>query len=186
MEDKENIYFVRDGIMTNSQVQEIAKQTMAYAKSVVCPQMSLIELRQICEAKMIDLGADSFWYWDIGAFVFSGNETTLSVSGREYKTSNRLIQESDIITIDLSPQKNSIWGDYARTIVIENGKVVEKLEHIINTQWQNGLKMEKILHEELLQFVDTTTTFEELFLYMNRYIVKKGYKQNQPTLSTIK
>ena len=29
---------------------------------------------------MLELGADSFWYWDVGAFVFAGDETTVSVS----------------------------------------------------------------------------------------------------------
>ena len=57
--------------------------------------------------------------------LFAGNETTLSVSEKEYTTSERVIAENDIITIDLSPQSRDTWGDYARTIIIENGKVVE-------------------------------------------------------------
>ena len=57
---------------------------------------------------MIELGADSFWYWNIGAFIFSGNETALSISGKRYKTSSRIIQNDDIITIDLSPQFQNI------------------------------------------------------------------------------
>ena len=66
----------------------------------------------------MELGADSFWYWDVGAYVFAGDETTLSVSGKEYTTSTRVIAENDIITIDLSPQNGDTWGDYARTIII--------------------------------------------------------------------
>ena len=58
----------------------------------------------------------------MGAFVFAGDETTLSVSGKEYTTSKRVIAENDIITIDLSPQNGDTWGDYARTIIIEKGK----------------------------------------------------------------
>lgn len=34
---------------------------------------------------MLSHGADSFWYWDVGAFVFAGDKTAVSVSGREYK-----------------------------------------------------------------------------------------------------
>lgn len=49
---------------------------------------------------MLELGADSFWYWDIGAFVFAGDDTTISVSGTQYKTSDRVILENDIITIE--------------------------------------------------------------------------------------
>ena len=53
--------------------------------------------------KLRELGADSFWYWDVGAFVFAGDETTISISGTEYQTSGRTLGMNDIITIDLSP-----------------------------------------------------------------------------------
>lgn len=111
--------------MQYKDVQNIAKMTIQFIKENIQPDMTLIEIRDLCETKMIELGADSFWYWDVGAFVFAGDETTLSVSGKEYTTSERVIAENDIITIDLSPQNGDIWGDYARTIIIENGKVVE-------------------------------------------------------------
>ena len=102
-----------------------SKKTIEFIKENIQPGMTLLEIRTLCETKMMELGADSFWYWDVGAFVFAGDETTLSVSGKEYTTSRRVITENDIITIDLSPQNGDTWGDYARTIIIENGKVVE-------------------------------------------------------------
>lgn len=124
---------------------------------------------------MLELGADSFWYWDVGAFVFAGDETTVSVSGKQYVTSNRIIGYNDIITIDLSPQMKNIWGDYARTIVVENGKVVDDIKLIQNEEWRNGLQMEEKLHTELVSFVTTETTFEELYYYMNQIIVENGF-----------
>jgi len=104
-----------------SDVQKIAKETIEYIKTEIRPGMSLLEVRRLCEEKMIILGAESFWYWDVGAFVFAGDETTVSVSGKEYITSDRIIESDDIITIDLSPQIGDTWGDYARTIIIEKG-----------------------------------------------------------------
>ncbi|MFR5875415.1 MAG: M24 family metallopeptidase [Eubacterium sp.] len=161
--------------MEYNEVQKIAKDTIKYIKFVIRPRMELLEVRKLCEQKMIDLGADSFWYWNIGAFVFAGDETALSVSGKEYKTSNRLISNNDIVTIDLSPQNKNIWGDYARTIIIENGKVVEKISNISNIEWRNGLLMEESLHNELFTFAKPQTTFEELYYHINEYIVDKGY-----------
>ena len=120
------------------EVQNIAKKTIEYIKENIQPGMTLLEIRHLCETKMIELGADSFWYWDVGAFIFAGDETTQSVSGKEYITSGRVIKENDIITIDLSPQKEEIWGDYARTIVVENGKIVET-DNVSNAEWKNGL-----------------------------------------------
>ena len=128
--------------MQYKDVQNIAKMTIQFIKENIQPDMTLIEIRDLCETKMIELGADSFWYWDVGAFVFAGDETTLSVSGKEYTTSERVIAENDIITIDLSPQNGDIWGDYARTIIIENGKVVE-IDNVSNEEWKKGLLMEK-------------------------------------------
>lgn len=160
--------------MQYKDVQNIAKMTIQFIKENIQPGMTLIEIRDLCETKMIELGADSFWYWDVGAFVFAGDETTLSVSGKEYTTSERVIAENDIITIDLSPQNGDTWGDYARTIIIENGKVVE-IDNVSNEEWKKGLLMEKFLHEEMCKFVTPKTTFEELYYYINSIIEEKGY-----------
>ena len=160
--------------MQYREVQNIAKKTIEFIKENIQPGMTLLEIRNLCETKMMELGADSFWYWDVGVFVFAGNETTLSVSGKEYTTSKRVIAENDIITIDLSPQNGDTWGDYARTIIIEKGKVVER-DNVVNDEWKNGLLMEKYLHEEMCKFVTPKTTFEELFYYINSIIEQKGY-----------
>lgn len=62
--------------MEYKQVQQIAKDTIEFAKKNIKPGMNLIEVRKMCEQKMLEMGADSFWYWDIGALVFAGDETT--------------------------------------------------------------------------------------------------------------
>ena len=160
--------------MQYTEVQNIAKRTIEFVKDKIQSGMTLLEIRDLCETKMLELGADSFWYWDVGAFIFSGDETSISISGKEYITSERSIEENDIITIDLSPQNGEIWGDYARTIIIENGKVVEN-HNISNTEWKNGLIMEEYLHKEMCNFVTSQTTFEELYYHINGIIKEKGY-----------
>ena len=160
--------------MQYTEVQNIAKKTIEFIKDNIQAGMTLVEVRHLCETKMLELGADSFWYWDVGAFVFAGDETTLSVSGKEYITSERVIAENDIITIDLSPQNGDVWGDYARTIIIENGKVVEN-DNVSNAEWKNGLLMEEYLHEVMCKFVTPQTTFEDLYYYINGIIEEKGY-----------
>lgn len=73
--------------MKYKDVQQIAKDTIDFAKKNIKPGMKLLDIRKLCEQKMLELGADSFWYWDVGAFVFAGDETTVSVSGKQYVTS---------------------------------------------------------------------------------------------------
>ena len=156
-------------------VQKIAKDTINNIKAEIRSGMSLIEVRSLCENKMRELGADSFWYYDIGAFVFSGDETTISVSGREYSTSDRMIALDDIITIDLSPQVGNTWGDYARTVIIQNGKAVQLDEEVQNAEWRAGLEVEKKLHKRMTEIVSPEMTFEELYYQMNEYICEEGY-----------
>ena len=88
---------------------------------------------------------------------------------------DRTIQENDIITIDLSPQKNNIWGDYARTLVFENGVLCDEIDRIKNDQWRTGLQMEEYLHKTLIDVATPEMTFEELYYFINNLIVKKGF-----------
>jgi len=164
----------REEEQKHEKIQQIAKETIVYAKKNIKAGMSLTDIRKICEDKMLELGADSFWYWDVGAFVFAGDETAITVSGREYKTSDRIIVENDIITIDLSPQSDNIWGDYARTLIVQNGMVVET-DEVTNQEWKKGLTMEEVLHKELYDFATPQTTFEELYYHMNQLIQEKGF-----------
>ena len=161
--------------MTIHQMQNLNRATVEYASSVIAPGMALAELRCLCEAYMLSHGAESFWYWDIGAFVFAGDKTAVSVSGREYKTDAHIIKPNDIVTIDLSPQSNGIWGDYARTLILESGKIVTDTEQIQNDEWRFGLKTEKHLHEIMLDFVNASTTFEDLFYFINEQIIACGF-----------
>ena len=120
--------------MTIHEMQNLNRTTIEYASSIIVPDMTLVELRMLCEEYMLSHGADSFWYWDVGAFVFSGDRTAVSVSGQEYKTDNSKIKQNDIITIDLSPQRGGIWGDYARTLVINTETTFEELFYYVNDQ----------------------------------------------------
>ena len=139
---------------------------MKYIAGMMKVGMNLRAIKTLCENYLLENGADSFWYWDIGAFVFSEDETVMSISGKDYMVADRTIQENDIITIDLSPQKNNIWGDYARTLVFENGVLCNETDRIKNVEWRRGLQMEEYLHKALIDAVTPDMTFEELYYYM--------------------
>jgi Xaa-Pro aminopeptidase len=156
-------------------VQQIAKDTIAHLRADLRAGMTLTEIRRCCEEKMAALGADSFWYYDIGAFVFSGDETAVSVSGRDYRTPDRTLAETDILTVDLSPQCRDVWGDYARTIVLENAQIRENPSEIQNAEWRRGLLAEEMLHREMQRFVTPETTFSALCAHMNRVIAAEGF-----------
>lgn len=72
--------------MTHLEVQNIAKHTLSYIKTKIKVGTSITELKQLAENKMKELGATSFWYHNVGALIFSGEETLLSISGKEIYT----------------------------------------------------------------------------------------------------
>ena len=74
----EGLPYGRSSFNANSQ---ISTHILPYKIDEIKPGMPLKEIRFLCEEKMRELGEDSFWYYDIGAFVFAGDETTVSVSG---------------------------------------------------------------------------------------------------------
>ena len=45
-----------------SRIQLVAKQTIEYIKKIIKPGMNLLEIRKFCEEKLLEVGADSFWY----------------------------------------------------------------------------------------------------------------------------
>ena len=158
-----------------SSMQNLNRVAVKHVADTIKTGMSLPYIKKLCEDYLLENGADSFWYWDVGAFIFSGDETALSVSGKEYQVADRIIQKNDIITIDLSPQRNSIWGDYARTLVFEDGVLCDEIEKIKKDEWRNGLQMEEYLHQALIEVGAPDMTFEELYYYMNELIVKEGF-----------
>ena len=124
---------------------------------------------------MKELGATSFWYHNVGALIFSGEETLLSISGKKYIPSQKNIETNDIITIDLSPSKDRIWGDFARTLIIEDGDIKENIGDIQNEEWKSGLFIENLLHDELVSFAHPDATFEDIYEHFNKMISSLGY-----------
>ncbi len=158
-----------------SAMQDLNRAAINYIAGTMRVGMNIRDIKALCENYLLENGADSFWYWDVGAFIFSGDETAVSVSGRDYMVTDRTVQENDIITIDLSPQKNNIWGDYARTLVFENDVLCNETDRIKNDEWRRGLQMEEYLHKALIDMAAPDMTFEELYYFMNDLIVKKGF-----------
>ena len=158
-----------------SSMQDLNRSAIKYAADTIEIGISLSDIKELLENYLLENGADSFWHWDVGAFIFAGEETALSVSGKDYKVADRVIQSNDIITIDLSPQRNGIWGDYARTLVFEDGVLCDEPPKIKKEEWRKGLQMEEYLHQTLLDMGTPDMTFEELYGYMNELIVNKGF-----------
>jgi methionine aminopeptidase len=163
------------------QVQNVAKKTMEEMKHFIKSGVTEQEIVQEAEHYMRKSGVDKFWYHNIGAFVFVGERTKLSISGREYVPSDNEVLNNDIVTVDLSPELDGCWGDYARTFIIHNGSVVGvdsvnvKCIDYIDEEWYLGLNTEEILHKEFESYIKPEMTLDEVCEYINIKIRELGF-----------
>lgn len=161
-------------------VQSIAKATIRELQEIIKEGITEKEIVHRAEEIMKNKGIHSFWYHGVGAFVHVGKRTIISESGTEYKPSDTFVGRNDIVTIDLSPEINSYWGDYARTLIVIDGNVIAE-DGLANTQnesaaeFLHGINAEKELHNKFIDFVRPDMTFEEVYFYMNEAIQQLGY-----------
>lgn len=76
-----------------SVMQDLNRTTIKYVSDTIKVGMSLPDIKSLCEDYLLKNGADSFWYWNVGAFIFAGDDTAISISGKEYKVADRIIQK---------------------------------------------------------------------------------------------
>lgn len=115
------------------------------------------------------------WHRRIGS---GGRQNHVIGFRKKYAPSEKKIGENDLVTVDLSPQIDSCWGDYARSFVIANGWVINKVSADVPQsikQMLEGINAEKILHKKLQDIATPDMTFEELYFAMNRLIEETGY-----------
>lgn len=158
-------------------VQDIARTTISYLTTVIGEGVSESEIAEAANSFMKDEGATSFWYHDIGSLVLVGDRTTLSVSGKDYKPTDKKVESEDLVTVDLGPQIGPYWGDFARSFVIKDGIVIyasagasEKIMEL-----NAGLDAVGRLHTQLQHIAALVMTFDKLYSEMNDFIDDMGY-----------
>lgn len=160
--------------MENSIAQNIAKETISELHTFIQVGMSEKEIMEQAVALMTKKGSNGWWYHGLGALVLLGKRSTESMSGRDYAASpDNRVAETDIITIDLAPTVDGFWGDYARTIFVEGGKVAEE-DKPQSALFRQGLDAELFLHQKLLEYAVPDMTYEDLFFRLNDEITQLG------------
>lgn len=160
----------------NRVAQEIARDTMRALHGLIRVGMSEAEIRRAAETEMIARGSNGWWYHGIGALVLLGKRSVESMPGRQYAASpDNRVAENDVITIDLAPTVDGYWGDYARTIFVEDGAVAAP-DAPRGVAYRQGLDAELRLHHLLLETARPEIAYEEVYLRMNAEITKLGFE----------
>ena len=156
--------------------QNIARRAMDALEEFVAPGMTEEEIKRQAEILLIQNGSTSFWYHGVGALVHVGERTMVSQGGREYRAGDTPVRETDVITVDLAPTLGTCWGDFARTIFLENGRVVRELGELQVPAYKAAIEAECKLHSFLLEVARPEMTFEELYFSANALIDGLGCK----------
>ena len=127
-----DIEFVKNlDVCEYKKIQLIAKNVLDEIKSFIKPEISEKEIVEECKLLLKKHGIDETWYYDCPALVLLGSRSCLSVSGKNYVPSEEKVGKENLITIDLSPLKDGVWGDCSRSIVVEDGIVKSEKIFII-------------------------------------------------------
>ena len=162
--NKNEIEFVKKlDVCEYKKIQLIAKNVLDEIKNFIKPEISEKEIVEECKKKMKKHGIGETWYYDCPAFVLLGSRSCLSVSGKNYVPSEEMVGKENLITIDLSPLKNGVWGDCSRSFVVEDGIVKDECD-IKNFEFLEGLRIERELHNHFIEFVKPGMSFEDVFI----------------------
>ncbi|MCW7459230.1 aminopeptidase P family protein [Leptospira bandrabouensis] len=148
------------------EVQNIAKRTIEHVQLETKEGMSELDIKMLAESFMKANGIHGFWYYNIGAFVLTGNRSLLSISGKEYVPSKVKVKNGDVVTIDLSPVLNNTWGDYARTFCLGNS----------NNDINEALYFIKKLHYKFIEIYNPNLTISTIHKEIYNTIHSNNFK----------
>lgn len=156
-----------------SRIQYIARQVLRDLSTVISADSTEQSIATRAKELLVKYGVTETWYHDVPAFVLLGSRSCLSISGRDYIPATEPVGSLNLVTVDLSPCIDNIWGDYARSFMVENGRVVSNPKY---DEFNEGVKMERHLHKEMQRYVTSQTTFSDLFEFGNRLITEHGWE----------
>ncbi|MFO0699537.1 MAG: M24 family metallopeptidase [Nitrospira sp.] len=159
-------------IPPNHSVQLKAKEAMSAIAATISVRSTEQTIAATAKKILGDFGLTDTWYYDCPAFVLLGSRSCLSLSGRDYIPAMEPVGTENIVTIDLSPCEGKLWGDYARSLCIEHGRVVEEPT---SSDFCDGLRVERELHRRMADFVTPDTSFHQLYEFANDAIATAGY-----------
>jgi Xaa-Pro aminopeptidase len=154
-------------------VQNIAKEVHGILGEYIDSKSTKHSIAEKAIELLIERGITDTWYHGVPAFVLLGSRSCESIFGRDYNASNERVKEKNLITVDLSPKLDDVWGDCARSFFVENGKytIIPECKN-----FQEGASIELDLHRKMVDFVTPNTLFSELYEFGNKEIKKSGFE----------
>jgi len=154
-------------------VQLAAKQVLDELATEISPKSTERSIASFATNRLSELGYPDTWYHSCPALVLAGSNSCLSVSGRDYSPTDSSFGSHNLITVDLSPCSGAVWGDCARSFVLESGVV---RNNPTDSEFALGFNAEYELHEAMKKFATPSTSFHELHEFVNDQIASMEFE----------
>lgn len=161
------------GLNAHRMVQEIARSVLAELGGSIGPSDTERSIAARATTLLAERGIHETWYYDCPALVLLGSRSCLSVSGRDYSPGDEQVGRQNVVTVDLSPSSDGVWGDCARSFTIEDGRWTSTPA---NGELARGIRVEAQLHQAIREFAEPTMSFEDLFEFGNGEIERHGFE----------
>jgi Xaa-Pro aminopeptidase len=161
-----------ESIAAHRQAQQTAKDVLRELAGQIGAHDTEASIVARAAAALAGRGVAQTWYYDCPALVLLGSRSCRSESGRDYRAALEPVGQTNLVTIDLSPSYEGRWGDYARSLPIEEGRIALEPK---TQEFAAGLSFLGGLHCALREFVTPQTTFHELALWAGQRIGVGGF-----------
>lgn len=154
-------------------VQNVAKSVLAALGPTIGPDDTERTVAERAAAMLAASGIAETWYYSRPALVLLGSRSCLSISGKDYRPAAEPVGAWNLVTVDLSPLRDGVCGDCARSFCIENGRWTPEP---MRPEFRLGLEIERELHREMRAFVRPATSFATLYDFAAARIHERGFE----------
>jgi Xaa-Pro aminopeptidase len=159
-------------VVAHRKAQDAAKAALRELAGYIGPEDTELSIATRAASALRRHGIHETWYYDCPALVLLGSRSCTSVSGRNYRPGLEPVGETNLVTIDLSPNHLGHWGDCARSFPVEQGRATFSPK---NPAILAGVSFVQRLQSAMRLFVTPQTTFHELALWAERQIESAGF-----------
>ena len=153
--------------------QSLARETLAEIAQHIRPGATEASLIDDCRRIMDRRGATGYWWFGVPAVILAGPRLRVSEEGDVYQPATIPIAPDDMVTIDVAPEINGIWGDAARSYFLKDGIIVSAME--AGDEQAEGMAAEAALHAHLLAVAKPEMTFQQLHAAMAARLAELGF-----------
>jgi len=154
-------------------VQEVAREVLDELASTIGPDDTERTIAERAVTRLARHGITETWYYECPALVLLGSRSCLSISGRDYRAADEPVGDWNLVTIDLSPSRDGVWGDCARSLFVERGVCRQAP---VEPEFRRGADALTTLHAAIREFATPATTFDALFRFGNAEIARLGFE----------